>query len=62
MRTVEEINEIEEMYELLEGTANMLRGMMFDPSIKDAIISKVNEIDQACGKFFVDYGDNDDEK
>ena len=48
MRTVEEINEIEEMYELLEGTANMLRGMMFDPSIKDAIISKVNEIDQAC--------------
>lgn len=45
----------EDLIEKLESTANFLRGMRFDPrlhhEIKDAVSSRVNEIDEFLEKY-----------
>ena len=44
----------DDLYELLEGAANMLRGMTLDPAIpphaKDAMREKIQELEDAMGK------------
>lgn len=51
----------DEIYELIEGTANMLRGMTLDPSIpqhaKGAMQTKIQTLEEALEKLEVVLGE-----
>jgi len=52
---MEQIDIIEELLEALEGTSNMMRGMLLDPSIgheaKEALSDKMKELDELVDEY-----------
>ena len=52
------MNATEEIYELIEGAANMLRGMTLDPAIpqhaKGAMWEKIQELEKAMEELLIE--------